>query len=298
MKQIALLGPTASGKSSLAIDWALRDDSVILSIDSLSIYKEIDIVSAKPSKDELSIVKHFGINEIFPDEVFNAKIFASLYEIAYNEAKKNSKNLIIVGGTSFYLKSLITGLSYKPSISLTSTNKTNNMLVNLDEAYEYIRDKDIKYSDKIDSNDRFRIEKWFHIYYETSLTITEFFLKHKPKSQVIGEIDIYNIYEDRDVLRQRIRKRTSKMFDDGLIAEVKFLEKKYTRKPKSFNSIGIKESFDYLDGKIDKNELLEQISNHTSQLAKRQRTFNKHQFNDVKLINKFGELIIGDNHND
>ena len=117
IKQLAIIGPTASGKSDLAIKIALKIDAYILSIDSLSIYKEIDIVSAKPSREELNAVKHFGIDVLNPDDYFSVNIFIDLYKEVLQECKKKSKNLIIVGGTSFYLKSLIQGLSTLPKIT-------------------------------------------------------------------------------------------------------------------------------------------------------------------------------------
>jgi len=102
IKQLAIIGPTASGKSDLAIKVALKINAYILSIDSLSIYKEIDIVSAKPSKEELESVKHFGINVLYPDKYFSVDIFKNLYKEVLEKCKKDSKNLVIVGGTSFY----------------------------------------------------------------------------------------------------------------------------------------------------------------------------------------------------
>ena len=96
MKQLAIIGPTASGKRDLAISVALKIDAYILSIDSLSIYKEIDVVSAKPSKDELGMVQHFGIDEISPDDFFSVDIFIDLYKKVVQKCKKDSKNLVIV----------------------------------------------------------------------------------------------------------------------------------------------------------------------------------------------------------
>ena len=117
IKQLAIIGPTASGKSDLAIKIALQIDAYILSIDSLIIYKEIDIVSAKPSREELNAVRHFGIDVLNPDDYFSVDIFIDLYQEVLEECKKDSKNLIIVGGTSFYLKSLVQGLSSLPNIT-------------------------------------------------------------------------------------------------------------------------------------------------------------------------------------
>jgi len=277
MKQLAIIGPTASGKSDLAIKTAIELDAYILSIDSLSIYKEIDIVSAKPTKKELDTVLHFGIDEIYPDEHFDVDIFISLYKKTFQKAKQDGKNLIIVGGTSFYLKMLLNGLSEAPDIPQNLYIKTIQKLKNLDECYQLLCDVDKDYMKKISPNDRYRIEKALLIYEATNTPPSIYFKEHPPKP-VIENIDIYNIEIDREILRDRISKRTNMMYEMGLIDEVCYLESKYGRKPNSMGAIGIVETLEYLDAKVTKDQMLQNISTHTAQLAKRQQTFNKNQF--------------------
>jgi len=280
IKQLAIIGSTASGKSDLAIKIALKIDAFILSIDSLSIYKEIDIVSAKPSKDELASVKHFGIDEIKPNDYFSVDIFIDLYKKVVLECKKYKKNLVIVGGTSFYLKSLIDGLSEIPTIDENTKKIVKNKLKNLEESYKFLTEKDPTYMKNITPNDSYRIEKALLIYEASKLTPTQWFKKNPPKT-IIKDIDIFNIDVERKVLRDRIEKRTHKMLEMGLIDEVCYLEQKYTRLPNSMGAIGIVEVLEYLDGKVTKNEMLQNISTHTAQLAKRQQTFNKTQFSKI-----------------
>ena len=280
MKQLAIIGPTASGKSDLAIKIAQKIDAYILSIDSLSIYKEIDIVSAKPSKEELASVKHFGIDEIYPDEHFSVEIFIGLYKKVVESCKKNSKNLVIVGGTSFYLKSLMQGLSTLPKIDEEVKSRVALQMKELEVCYEMLLEKDAEYMHKIDKNDSYRIEKAMLIYEASGLTPTEWFEKNPPRP-IIEKIPIYNIAVERSVLRERISKRTNKMLEIGLIDEVCYLEKKYSRLPNAMGSIGVVEVLEYLDGKVIKEEMLELISTHTAQLAKRQQTFNRTQFDDI-----------------
>lgn len=112
------------------------------------------------------------------------------------------------------------------------------------------------------------------------LAPTEWFKQNPPKP-IIENLDIYNIEVDRQILRDRISKRTHKMLELGLIDEVCYLEQKYTRLPHAMNSIGIIEVLEYLDGKVTKQQMLENISTHTAQLAKRQQTFNRTQFTDI-----------------
>jgi len=280
LKQLAIIGPTASGKSDLAIKIAKKIDAYILSIDSLSIYKEIDIVAAKPSKDELTEIKHFGIDEIYPNENFSVDIFIKLYKDVKATCKRDSKNLVIVGGTSFYLKSLLQGLSNLPKITDEISLHVKKKLENLKDCYNELYKIDEVYMKNISANDKYRIEKALLIYEASKLTPTEWFKKNPPEP-IIKDLDIFNIDVSREILRERIKNRTSKMLEMGLIDEVCYLESKYTRKPHAMGAIGILEVLEYLDGKVTKEDMLLNISTHTAQLAKRQQTFNKNQFENI-----------------
>jgi tRNA dimethylallyltransferase len=291
MKQLAIIGPTASGKSDLAILMAKRLDAYILSIDSLSIYKEIDIVSAKPNKEELAEVKHFGIDLLSPDEYFSVDIFISLYKKVLASCQEDGKNLIIVGGTSFYLKSLMQGLSPLPKITKEIVVHVEDELKDLDKAYKLLQKIDKEYMKNISHNDRYRIEKALLIFRASEITPSQWFKQNPPKP-IIKDLEIYNIEVQREVLRERISKRTDKMLEMGLIDEVCYLEQKYTRSPHAMNSIGIVEVLQYLDLKLSLDEMVLNISTHTAQLAKRQQTFNRTQFENVidapleKLLSK------------
>ncbi len=280
MKQIAIIGPTASGKSDLAIAIAQQTNAYILSIDSLSIYKEVDIVSAKPSRDELTQVKHYGINELYINEYFSVDIFTNLYKKVLATCNEENKNLVIVGGTSFYLKSLLDGLSTLPNITTQHSLHVTEQLKDLHKCYTFLSKIDADYMQKITPNDRYRIEKALLIYKASGMSPSEWF-RQNPKKPIIKDLDIYNIDVERQILRKRIEKRTQKMYENGLIDEVCFLEQKYTRAPHAMGAIGIVEVLDYLDGKIEKDTMLTLISTHTAQLAKRQQTFNRTQFHNV-----------------
>ncbi len=292
-KEIAIIAPTASGKTALSIKLANRLNAIILSLDSLSVYKEIDIASAKPTKEERGDIVHFGIDEIFPNEKFDVISFIDCYKRAKQYAIEHNKNLIIVGGTGFYLRALVNGISKVPNISEQTKLKVQEDLLDISSAYEHLKSVDEKYMSKIATADKYRIEKALEIFYETKLPPSQYFEQNRP-IPIIKDLQIFEIQTEVEALRQRIRQRTKIMIDSGLVDEVKYLESQYTREPNCMSSIGIIETLDFIDGKIDMEQLQELISIHTGQLAKRQRTFNKSQFKNVtkdKLENIENKII-------
>ena len=276
-KEIAILGPTASGKTAVAIEAAQKFDANILSLDSLAVYKETDIVSAKPTEKERGDIRHFGIDVLQIDDYFSAATFFDLYHEAKEISRQEGKHLIIVGGTSFYLKSMMEGLSPKVTPSPQTEEKLKTILHKLPAAYSQIAAKDPLYAEKIASTDHYRIQKWYEIYLESGLTATDFFAQNR-RQPVISDIPLFEIRTNRETLRNRIADRTTQMLKNGLVEEIFQLEKKYTRKPAPMKAIGIRETLDYLDGKLTLQQLHETISTHTAQLAKRQQTFNASQF--------------------
>ncbi|MFY4743148.1 tRNA (adenosine(37)-N6)-dimethylallyltransferase MiaA [Aliarcobacter butzleri] len=278
MKEIAIIGSTASGKTALSLEIASKTNSIILSLDSLCVYKEIDIVSAKPTLEERGEILHFGIGEVYPNVEFDVVCFMELYKKAKEYALKNDKNLIIVGGTGFYLKALIDGLS----LGIETKIKLD---ISVSEAYDLLYSLDEMYMKKIEKNDKYRVEKAYAIYKQTGLTPTLYFEKN-PKIPLAKDLKIFEILWEKEELKKRVASRTNTMIKSGLIDEIIYLERKYTRAPNCMSSIGIVETFEYLDGKLSKEELEEKISQNTMKLAKRQNTFNKGQF-----LNKTSNII-------
>ncbi|MCR4942846.1 MAG: tRNA (adenosine(37)-N6)-dimethylallyltransferase MiaA [Campylobacter sp.] len=278
MKQLAIIGTTASGKSALALELASKFDAVILSLDSLAIYKYIDIASAKPSKDELSRVKHFGIDVIEPNEDFSVGRFFEIYKNAKQFAQ--NRPLIITGGSGFYLKAMLSGLS--PDVPKCETPSN-------DEIFALAKQIDEEFIQKVSQNDTYRLEKWYQIY-KFCASKPSLWLRQNTSVPLIKELDIYEILWDKEILRERIKERTKQMLNAGLLDEAKWLFEHYGTEQKAFLSIGLKECAQFFRGDIkDENELFELISTHTAQLAKRQRTFNRSQF-DKKLISSSEEI--------
>lgn len=281
IKQLAIIGSTASGKTSLAVKVAHKMNAHILSLDSLAIYKQIDIVSAKPSLDEQENIKHFGIDVIYPNEDFDVTLFIKLYHEVYQRCVDDGKDLVIVGGTGFYLKMLIEGISELPAISQQTRETVAEHLKDLDKAHTYMYEIDASYMQNIESQDTYRIEKALNIYIETSLSPTAYFDTYPPIPTIKDSLPIYQIVWEREMLRKRIALRTNIMLNAGLIDEVCVLESKYSLTPNCMKSIGIKETLAYLNGIYDKKMLIEKIIINTARLAKRQTTFNNSQFENV-----------------
>jgi len=277
IKTIAILGPTASGKSTLSLELAKSYDCAILSLDSLALYKEMDIVSAKPSIDERGDIPHFGIDVIDVDMPFSVALFVDLYKESVNFCKEHNKNLIIVGGTGFYLKTLMEGISELPKIDEETKRKVEDQMIDLQKAYNFLNKIDEEYAKNLMSSDRYRIEKALTIFYQTG-TAPSLYFKNNPPKPVAKDLELFEISMEKELLNRRIELRTNQMFEMGLVDEVANLEYKYGRKPNPMKAIGIKEILDYFDGKYTLKDAKEKIVIHTRQLAKRQRTFNRTQF--------------------
>ena len=274
-KLIAIIGPTASGKSALGLELAKELDSEIFSIDSLSIYKEIDIASAKPSRQDLDRIRHYGINELAPNEHCNAGVFLNLLHKAMQTTKKS--NLLIIGGSGFYLFSIIDGLSLMPTLTQSKQNEIRQKIQSLSNPYEFLTSIDHTSAKSISPNDTYRIYKLLELYFATNEAPSHYFATHK-KTPFPYPIDIYALQIKRDELRALIAKRTKTMLDSGIISEAENLLESYGREIQPFKAIGLKECLDFLDNKIDKTKLENLITTHTCQLAKRQETFNRSKF--------------------
>jgi tRNA dimethylallyltransferase len=277
LKTIAILGPTASGKTALAIELARAYGAHILSLDSLSIYKEIDIASAKPSLEERGGIVHFGMDVLLPSEHFDVTMFFECYREAKEACEKDKKDLIIVGGTGFYLKAMIEGFSEKPKIPLHVKEDIEAKLCNLGASYGIIETHDSLYANKISPHDAYRIEKWLEIFLTTH-EIPSHYLAQTKQPPLIKELSLFEIETPKEILAHKIALRTRMMLKMGLIDEVFSLEKSYTRAPQCMKAIGIKEVLDYFGGKYTLGDLEERITFNTIHLAKRQRTFNASQF--------------------
>lgn len=277
IRLIAILGGSGSGKSQLGLELAKKLDCEIFSLDSLSIYQEIDIASAKPTKEELKSVFHYAVDILSPTEHNNATLFASLLQKAIHSTQKKGKNtLLIIGGSSFYLKAIIEGLSPLPTPTQEQSQRVKEQIASLTSPLDFLLT--LESSLPFSHNDTYRIHKYLEIYFSTGLAPSLYF-QNNPKIPFPYAIEKYALVLPREVLRERIALRSEKMLKEGIIEEAKYLLERYGEEIQPFGSIGLKECKDYLKGQIQsKEELISLITTHTSQLAKRQSTFNRTQF--------------------
>ncbi|GAA7710130.1 tRNA (adenosine(37)-N6)-dimethylallyltransferase MiaA [Helicobacter pylori] len=253
-------------------------DAEIFSLDSLSIYKDINIASAKPSLKERKNIKHYALDYLNIDEKNNAQLFKTLLEDAIRVSSKEV--LLIVGGSSFYLKSILEGLSRMPKLSSEEVVKIEREISTLANPYMFLKSIDPNMAFKIHPNDTYRIHKALEIFYATRTPPSEYF-KANPKKPFAHAISLFALSMEKNALHNNIKQRTKNMLHSGLIEEIKALYAKYPKDSQPFKAIGVKESVLFLEKRLTLKELEEAIISNTMKLAKRQNTFNKTQFNNL-----------------
>ena len=284
-KVMVICGPTASGKTKLGIEVANKINGEIISCDSMQIYKDMNIGTAKPTKLEMSQAKHYLVDFVSPTERYSVAEYKKDAEKVIEKILEEGKTPIIVGGTGLYLNSLIYGIDY-PNIETDLKyreeleNKVNEE--GLENLYNEEKKIDQEAIEKISPNDKKRILRILEIYHQTGKNKTEIEAESR-KNGVKYDYRIFVLNMDREKLYERINKRVDIMIEQGLIEEVKSLVKKYTEFPTAMQGLGYKEMVEYLDNKITKEEAIEKIKMESRRYAKRQITWFKSYENAIWL---------------
>lgn len=268
-------GPTASGKSKLAVELAKKVNGEIISADSMQIYKEMNIGTAKVNKEEMQGVQHYLVDFVSPDERYSVSNFKKDAEKAIEEILEKGKTPIVVGGTGLYIDSLIYGIEFQnEEVDLEYREKLNKIAdeKGLESLYKKAQEIDTEAMKKISINDRKRIIRVLEIYHKTGKTKTEQELQSR-KNEVKYEYKVFAITMDREKLYERIEKRIDFMIEQGLIEEVKQILEKYHTFPTAMQGLGYKEVGEYLEGSCTKEEMIEKIKKETRHYAKRQLTW-------------------------
>lgn len=272
---IVICGPTASGKTALSIELAKRINGEIISADSMQIYKDMDIGTAKPSKEEMQEIKHYLISNISPEERYSVAQYKIDAKKAIKEVLSKGKMPIVVGGTGLYIDSLIYEIEYNDiQIDTTYREQLEQIIKTkgLNELYKMALTIDPEAMKKISINDKKRIMRVLEIYKATGKTKTEQ-EEESRKKPVEYDYKVFAINWDRKVLYQRIDKRVDIMFEKNLIEEVKQILKKYNKFPTAMQGLGYKEVVEYINGNYTKEEMIEKIKTETRRYAKRQLTW-------------------------
>lgn len=274
-KILIICGPTASGKTTLAVECAKLLKTEVISADSMYIYKNLDIGTAKPTSVEMYGVKHHLIDVVEPFDTFSVSDYKKTAEPILLSLLDNGKIPIICGGTGFYINSLLYDLSYgngKDNLEAREKYKRvaeekGNLAV-----YEILKDLDPDTASKLHYNDVKRVIRALEIY-ESGVKKSEIIDDFTPKY----DYKAYSIDFPRETLYERINNRVDVMVKNGLIDEIEnLLTNGVTKENQCMQAIGYKEIIDYLDGTITLEQAIENIKLNTRHYAKRQITFFKH----------------------
>jgi tRNA dimethylallyltransferase len=285
-KVLAIIGPTASGKTRIGVETAKLLDGEIISADSRQVYKHFPIASAIPPEKERQGIPHHFMEELNLTEDFNAGDFGRLGRELIDDIFARDKQPVIVGGSGLYITSLIDGLFDDEMDAFEGEEKGNGIKDNeiRDKLYDRLKEKgkeflynELKEIDKIAAATMLptnikRVIRALEIYYATGKKISDL---HKNKIEVNFETVQIGLMWDRSELYQRINDRVDEMMELGLDDEVRELKDKGFNPVEynSLNTVGIKEVFEYLDGNITQSEMINLIKQNTRRYAKRQMTW-------------------------
>ena len=290
-KIILIYGPTASGKSEFALKLAKKIKGEIINADSIQVYKELKILSARPSKNDYKKIKHhlYGFQSVKKNYSAGEWLKAAKKKIL--EIKKRKNVPIIVGGTGLYFKTLTEGIVDIPKIPIEIREKVRklNSSIGNKTFLKKLKKLDPEILDYVDPSDTQRLIRAYEVKLFTKKTLLEWF---KSTRTVFEDKNFYKIYIDfpRDILINRINNRTRDMINKGAILEAKrFLNMKVSKKRTASKAIGLIEIKDFIDKKIQINKVIERISIKNRQYAKRQVTWGRGNMMDWNKI-KYNRL--------
>ena len=278
MKGIVIAGATGVGKTDLSIKLAQKINAKIISSDASQVYKELDIGTAKVTQKEMQGIPHYMIDVVNPDEDYSVGDFERAVNNILNEScQKNRKNVIIVGGTGLYIKSITNGFAKLPSKD--EKIRAELEIKNLQELQEMLKELDEKSYSEIDLSNKLRLVRAI----EVCLLTGEKFSELRTKNIKNNNYKFLKIFltRDRNELYDRINKRVDIMISKGLIDEARKIYDKYEKSLYKISSIGYKELFLYFDGKITLEEAVDEIKRESRRYAKRQMTWFRKEKNYI-----------------
>jgi tRNA dimethylallyltransferase len=283
--KILILGVTASGKSALAFELAKYLDGEIISVDSMKVYRRMDIGTAKPSAEKREQIPYHLIDVVEPSEAFGVDKFLNLTEQAIDDIQGRGKPVVAVGGTAMYIKALLFGLFKGPGSdeAIRSRLQKSANEVGLEPLHLRLQEVDPDAAERIHMNDEKRIVRALEVYEITGKPIS-FFQKQWEAEHPSGDWTVIGLRREKELESQRMNARVKKMIEVGLIEEVKGLlaeEKPLSKQAAA--AIGYAEMIVHLAGKMELDETIEKIKINTRRFAKSQRTWFK-TFRNVHWI--------------
>jgi tRNA dimethylallyltransferase len=272
---LVICGPTASGKSDLALRLAHTLDGEIINADSMQVYRGMDIGTAKPATEQRVKIPHHLIDIVRPDQSFSAADFAEAAEKAIREINSRGKRAIVVGGTGLYIRALLKGLVDSPAgteevrqeLQTEARQRGNPAML------EELRQVDPESAERIHPNNMVRIIRALEVFRTTGITLSRYQQEHGFSGQRYNSLQI-GIHVERQLLYDRIDERVSQMLEQGLLQEVQqLLNAGYGTESKAMRAIGYKELIAHLDGEYGLDEAIRLIKRDTRHYAKRQLTW-------------------------
>ncbi len=277
MNQILVVaGPTASGKTNFAVQLAKHFDGEVVSADSIQIYRELNIASAKPSEQEMQGVPHHLLDFVSPFDRFSVADYVKLAKECIANILSRGRLPIVAGGTGLYISSLVDNIEFAEEEADASVRERlwqEAEEKGIEPLYARLLELDPKAAEKIHPNNQKRVIRALEIYETTGLTLTEQ-NERSRKTPSPYDARMVALCPPRELLYERIDKRVDAMAAAGLFKEAKALQDMgLKREMQSMQGIGYKEVYDYLDGKVSREECLEEIKKATRHYAKRQLTW-------------------------
>ena len=273
---LAVVGPTASGKTTLAVELAKRLGGEIVSADSMQIYKGMDIASAKPTEAEKQGIPHHMMDFLPPETPYSVAEYVKAARACILEIYKRQKLPILVGGTGLYVDSLLTGTQFietETDFDLRARLETEFDALGGEKMLEKLAAFDRDTAARLHPNNRKRIIRAFEVYTLTGKTMTEALAASREKPSPFTPCYIGIAYENREILYDRINRRVDIMLENGLLAEARAF---FQGTPDTAaQAIGYKELKPYLDGVLSLDEAVENLKRATRNYAKRQITWFK-----------------------
>ncbi|MBU0688521.1 MAG: tRNA (adenosine(37)-N6)-dimethylallyltransferase MiaA [Gammaproteobacteria bacterium] len=274
---IFLMGPTASGKTGVAVELAQRLPVELISVDSALVFRDMDIGTAKPDTATLARAPHHLIDIIDPTEAYSAAAFRKDALRLMADITARGKVPLLVGGTMLYYKALREGLSPLPQADAALRAQLDAQIAQhgIEALHAKLAEVDAETADRLHSTDTQRVQRAMEIYLASGKPMSELIKQQEQNPLPYDILSIALIPSDRSVLHDRIASRFEKMLCDGLLDELRSLRDKYPlhREMTSMRCVGYRQAWEYLEGEIDEAGLMEKGIAATRQLAKRQLTW-------------------------